>query len=67
MVIKVPETDWSAIKRMIDDGDSVAYIAKLYGISRDTIYKRARRDGWKIGNDKGIFTRLRIWMKNKLN
>lgn len=44
--------DWKAVKEEFDSGSaSVVELAKKYGVHRDTIGKRIRKEGWRKKSD----------------
>lgn len=44
------KADWTLIRAQFCAGAPVARIAEEFGVSRQAVYKRVSRYGWKIGD-----------------
>lgn len=46
MAPKTPRHDWESIRNVYESGESVAALARRFGLSRQAIMKRAAKEGW---------------------
>ena len=49
-----PGVDWSAIEKAVRAGQSTTSLAKQHGLARQSIDKRAKKEGWKDGPQRWL-------------
>jgi len=49
-----PGVDWAKIEERVRAGQSTTSLAKEYGLARQSIDKKAKKEGWKDGPQKWL-------------